>query len=113
EYQYETLKKELQNFSPLLAERNYAIALPRADAMTPEEAVEKTEQFLKLLNVEAVKKSRFAFSEEYPVYEQESFEKAFYDNTKPAFIAPISSAINLNIKPLTYALYHMVVTERA
>ncbi len=113
QYQYETLKKELASFSPLLAERNFAIALTRADAMSPEEAIDKTNAFLKLLNFAPVKKSRFAFSEEYPVYEQEDFDKAFYDRTKPAFITPISSAINLNIKPLTYALYQMVVTERA
>jgi len=113
EYQYETLKQELEKFSPLLAERNYAIALTRADAMSPEEAIEKTNAFLKLVNLDPVKKSRFAFSDEYPVYEQEDFDKAFYERSKPAFIAPISSAINLNIKPLTYALYQMVVTERA
>ena len=41
EYQFETLKKELEAFSQLLAERNYAIALTRADAMSPEEVVEK------------------------------------------------------------------------
>ena len=44
--------------------------------------------------------------------EMEDFDKAFYDASKPAFVAPISSAIHLNIKPLTYALYQMVVTER-
>lgn len=112
QYQYETLKKELEAFSPLLAERNFAIALTRADAMSPEEAVAKTNDFLKLLGLAPASKSRFAFSAEYPVYEQEDFDKAFYDNSKPAFVAPISSAIHLNIKPLTYALYQMVVTER-
>lgn len=112
EYQYETLKKELAAFSPLLAERNYAIALTRADAMSPEEAVEKSNAFLKLLNLEPISKSRFGFSEEYPAYEQENFDKGFCDHSKPYFIAPISSAIHLNIKPLTYALYHMVVSER-
>lgn len=113
EYQYETLKKELAAFSPLLAERNYAIALTRSDAMTPEEAVEKTNAFLALVNEKACEKSRFGFSDEYPFYEQGDFDKAFYNRTKPAFIVPISSAINLNIKPLTYALYHMVVMERS
>lgn len=112
-YQYDTLKQELAAFSPLLAERKYAIALTRADAMSPEEAVEKTNTFLQMLNLAPVAKSRFAFDETYPVYEQEHFEKEFYDVAKPAFVAPISSAINLNIKPLTFALYHMVVTERA
>lgn len=113
EYQYETLKKELAAFSPLLAERNYAIALTRSDAMTPEEAIERTNAFLALVNLEASQKSRFGFSTDYPFYEQQDFDKSFYDRTKPAFIAPISSAINLNIKPLTYALYHMVVMERS
>lgn len=112
-YQYDTLKQELQAFSSLLAERNYAIALTRADAMSPEEAVEKTNAFLQMLELEPVTKSRFGFDEAYPVYEQEHFEKEFYDTAKPAFVAPISSAINLNIKPLTFALYHLVVTERS
>lgn len=112
-YQYDTLKQELAAFSPLLSERKYAIALTRADAMSPEEAVEKTNAFLQMLNLAPVAKSRFAFDDAYPVYEQEHFEKEFYDVAKPAFVAPISSAINLNIKPLTYALYHMVVTERS
>ncbi len=112
EYQYETLKKELATFSPLLAERNYAIALTRADAMSSEEAIEKSHSFLKLVGLDAVTKSRFGFSSDYPVYEQESFDAGFYDKTLPAFIVPISSAIALNIKPLTYALYQMVVSER-
>lgn len=112
EFQYETLKKELLAFSSLLAERNYAIALTRADAMSPEEAIEKTNEFLKLLNLGKVSKSRFGFSSDYPLYEQESFDVGFYDKKLPAFVVPISSAINLNIKPLTYALYQMVVSER-
>lgn len=113
DYQYDTLKKELEAFSSQLAERNYAIALTRADAMSPEEAAEKTGVFLQMLGLSPVAKSRFGFDAAYPVYEQEHFEKEFYDPIKPAFVAPISSAINLNIKPLTYALYHMVVTERS
>jgi len=112
EYQYETLKQELKAFSSMLAERNYAIALTRADAMSPEEAVEKTTAFLNMLNLSPVSKSRFGFDESYPVYEQEHFEKEFYDLSKPAFVAPISSAVHMNIKPLTYALYHLIVTER-
>ncbi|MBD3810442.1 MAG: GTPase ObgE [Sulfuricurvum sp.] len=112
EYQYKTLKAELEKFSPLLSERNFAIALTRSDAMSPEEAVEKAHAFLKLLGLSPVAKSRFAFSPEYPVYEQEGFDRAFYDPLKPAFVTPISSATHLNIKPLTYALYQMVVAER-
>lgn len=112
EYQYTTLKEELAAFSETLSHRNYAIALTRADAMSPEEAAQKSADFISLLGLEAVEKSRFAFSPEYPVYEQENFDKGFYDPAKPAFVAPISSAIHLNVKPLTYALYQLIVTER-
>lgn len=112
DYQYETLKEELVAFSSLLAERNYAIALTRADAMSPEEAAEKTASFLKMLSLKPVSKSRFAFDEHYPVFEQEDFDKPFYNPMLPAFVAPISSAINLNIKPLTYALYQLVSAGR-
>ena len=80
--------------------------------MSPEEAMEKSNAFLKLLNLEPVKKSRFGFTEEYPAFEQENFDKGFRDPSLPFFVAPISSATSLNIKPLTYALYHMVQIER-
>lgn len=112
EHQYKTLKKELLAFSALLAERNYAIALTRADTMSSEEAVEKTDLFLKLLGLAPTKKSRFGFTSDYPVYEQESFDVGFYDQKLPAFIVPISSATSLNVKAITYALYQMVVSQR-
>ncbi|MDQ1298894.1 MAG: GTPase [Campylobacterota bacterium] len=112
QYQYETLKAELEKFSPLLAQRNYAIALTRSDAMSTEEAIEKSNAFLKLLNLKPVTKSRFGFNEEYPAFEQENFDVGFRDTSLPFFVAPISSATSLNIKPLTYALYHMVLIER-
>ena len=112
DYQYSTLKEELAAFSAQLSERNYAIALTRADTMSNEEAAEKTADFIRMLGLEPVAKSRFGFSDELPVYEQEDFDKAFYDASKPAFIAPISSATHMNIKPLTFALYHLIVTER-
>lgn len=112
QHQYETLKSELEKFSPLLAERNYAIALTRSDAMSQEEAIEKSNAFLKLLDLKPVAKSRFGFNAEYPAYEQENFDIGFRDTTLPFFVAPISSATSLNIKPLTYALYHMVLIER-
>jgi GTP-binding protein len=112
QHQYETLKSELEKFSPLLAERNYAIALTRSDAMSQEEAIEKSNAFLKLLDLKPVAKSRFGFNEEYPAYEQENFDLGFRDTSLPFFVAPISSATSLNIKPLTYALYHMVLIER-
>lgn len=112
EHQYKTLKVELEKFSDQLATRNYAIALTRLDAMSPEEAVEKSNAFIAMMGLDIASKSRFGFDLAYPVYEQESFDAGFYDKSLPAFIVPISSAIMMNIKPLTYALYQMVVTER-
>lgn len=112
EHQYKTLKVELEKFSDQLATRNYAIALTRLDAMSTEEAVEKSNAFIAMMGLPTVSKSRFGFDPVYPVYEQESFDAGFYDKSLPAFIVPISSAIMMNIKPLTYALYQMVVSER-
>ncbi len=112
EHQYKTLKVELEKFSDQLATRNYAIALTRLDAMSTEEAIEKSNAFIAMMGLSSASKSRFGFDSGFPVYEQESFDAGFYDKSLPAFIVPISSAIMMNIKPLTYALYQMVVSER-
>jgi GTP-binding protein len=112
EHQYKTLKVELEKFSDQLATRNYAIALTRLDAMSTEEAIEKSNAFISMMGLSSASKSRFGFDSGFPVYEQESFDAGFYDKSLPAFIVPISSAIMMNIKPLTYALYQMVVSER-
>ena len=46
EYQYDTLRVELENYSKVLSTRSYAIALTRSDAMSPEEAEEKSLAFI-------------------------------------------------------------------
>lgn len=111
-YQYETLKAELASFSEELSKRNFAIALTRSDAMSSEEAEEKCQQVLNLLGLTASDKSRFGFDETLPFYEQSSFDSYEYDNSKPFFVVPISSATHFNIKPLTYALYDLVQIAR-
>lgn len=111
-YQYTTLKEELAAFSETLSVRNFAIALTRSDAMSPEEAAAKAAEFLAFLGLEPAAQSRFGFAAEYPVFEQESFDTGFFDPSKPAFVAPISSATHMNIKPLTYALYQLIGMER-
>lgn len=111
--QYETLKNELEQFSEPLSQRNYAIALTRADAMSPEEAAEKTNAFIAMLGLEVSKQSAFGFDAALPHFEQGNAEGTeALDSSKPFFIVPISSVMHTNIKPLTYALHHMVSLTR-
>ncbi len=109
EEQYDVLKKELQNFSSELDERNYALALTRADALIKEEVVEKTENFLKYLDLsDGDKENRYHFDEELPFYVQDSEFGIKLQKQKPFFVAPISSISKINIDPLKYALLDVV-----
>ncbi len=112
DYQYETLESELEKFSIELSGRAYAIALTRSDAMDSDELVTKTKAFIESLGFKLGSNSEFGFDENSGFYEQQSDIAGNFDRTKPAFIAPISSATHFNIKPLTYALYATIKRER-
>lgn len=101
EVQYELLKGELQKYSEELAGRQYAIALTKVDATDSEEVVGNIKGFLKKLGLKAGRKSRFGFEKEYPFFEMDEDTN---DPLMPHFVAPISSAANINIKPLKFAL---------
>ncbi len=106
EDQYRELKKELKNFSSKLAERSFAIAFSRVDALSKEEAKEKIENFLKefdLISKEV--ENNYGFLDEYPYFLQDIDE---YDPKKPFFAVPISAVANINIKPLMFALNDIV-----
>ena len=103
--QYETLKKELENFSSKLSRRNYAIALTRSDAVSPEDLPVAVEMFLEEVGLENSSVSNFGFDENAGYYEQDQDE---YDNNKPWFIAPISSVQQFNIEALNFALFALV-----
>lgn len=113
-YQYETLKAELERFSDILSKRAYAIALTRVDALSKEEAREKTEEMLQLLGLSPSGKSQYGFDTSLPFFEQDvSDETTPFERDRPFFMVPISSVAHENIKPLTYALHKLVELERA
>lgn len=112
-HQYETLRKELERFSEPLSKRSFAIALTRADALSPEEAEEKIMEMMTLLGLSPSKGSRFGFDMSLPLFEQDtSDETHVYDRGKPFFMAAISSVTHANIAPLTFALNTLVGLER-
>ncbi len=112
EEQYDVLKKELRNFSLELDERNYAVALTRADALSKEEVIEKTENFLKYLDLpNGDKENRYHFDEELPFYVQDCEFGVKVQKETPFFVAPISSVSRINIDPLKYALLDAVQKE--
>ncbi len=112
EYQYDTLRVELENFSKTLSQRSYAIALTRSDAMSPEEAEEKTLAFIKMLGLKAAQTNRYRFDDELPYYEQMPDVTGKYDPELPFVVAPISSVTHKNTKALSQALFDLVTQHR-
>jgi GTP-binding protein len=102
--QYETLQKELQNFSQDLSQRGFAIALSRSDALSTDEVIQKTQAFLNEIGLKS-NETEEEFHFEKPAYVQNMDE---YDIKKPFFVAPISSISNLNLNSMKYALSQVV-----
>jgi GTP-binding protein len=107
--QFKTLKKELQNFSEELAERNFAIALTKIDALSEEEANEKIDKFIEGLGLAIGGENRYGLDERYHFFLQELEN---YDKEKPYFVFPISAVAHINIEPLKFALYDLVKVSR-
>lgn len=106
EEQYDVLKKELANFSEALSQRGFAIALTRVDALSTDEADEKIKQFLNHVGMPTEKlENTYKFLDDYTLFIQDVY---VYDQTKPFFIAPISSVSKMNIAPLKFALLDVV-----
>lgn len=112
EYQYNTLKVELENFSQLLATRSYAIAMTRSDAMSIEEASEKASAFIKMLGLKEGSDSKYGFDDDIPYFEQKADIAGMYDKNLPFVVAPISSVTHKNTKALCEALFELVCQQR-
>ncbi len=111
--QIDTLKKEVANFSEVLADSAYAIALTRCDIVPPEELSQKVEGFIRSQGLESSRTSKYDFDASLPYFIQESADETLgFDKSLPYFIAPISSATNKNIEALKYALFNLVDTQR-
>ena len=91
-YQFETLKKELKNYSEKLSNRPYAIALNKIDAVE----AEKIKEFFEKMNIEP-NECKYGANSEYPCY---------FDNK--TFILPISAVAKINLDALKFALADML-----
>ncbi len=107
--QYKTLKKELANFSEELAQRNFAIALTKIDALSEKEANEKIDHFIDTLKLELGAENRYGLDERYH-YSLQNLDE--YEKAKPYFIFPISAVAQININPLKFALYDLVKVSK-
>jgi len=113
EEQFKTLAKELENFSQNLAQRSYAIALTRSDAISDEEVQTKSKEFIEMLGLEVNKNGKhFGFENDIAAYSQDAEGFEGYDNAKPYFILPFSSISRKNLEALKYALLSAVNESR-
>ena len=106
------MRVELKNFSEPLSTRSYAIALTRSDAMSPEEAEEKSLNFIKMLGLKAENTKRYRFDDDLPYFEQIPDAAGRYDEELPFVVAPISSVTHKNTKALSQALFELVSQHR-
>lgn len=107
--QFKALQTELERYSEELAGRRYAIALTKIDAVGEEERGIKIKSFLSALGLAASESSRFGFEANLSFFEQNEYEA---ETDKPAFIAPLSSVVGLNVQAIKYALYDFVKSFR-
>lgn len=112
--QIDTLKLEIREFSDLLAQNRFAIALTRMDAVDPQELSGIVSGFLSLMGVDATSDARFEFGAAVPYFIQPTADITLgYDISKPYFIVPISSATHQNIEALKNALFSLVLENRS
>ncbi|MBE0495542.1 MAG: GTPase ObgE [Campylobacterales bacterium] len=108
--QYETLKKELANYSSRLATCHFAVALTRFDGAYSEDLSGDIEAFLTHLGLGVCPPTeRYRLTGELPSFFQDyhAFEKE-----KPYFVLPISSVTHGNTEALRYALSDLVQKVR-
>lgn len=105
--QYNNLKEELKKFSEELSGRKYAIALTKIDAYYGEDLEADIRRFMEEIGLEVTESNEFAFDSKYPYFVQDSVYSRF-DDSKPAFILPISSVSHMNINPIKFALYDLL-----
>ena len=113
-YQFETLKEELSRYSAELAERPFAVAITKIDALSDNEIDQKTEELLEALGVEANEEMEKRFDADAKLlsyaYPGESWEEPPRD--RPIFILPFSSVSGRNVDALRYGLGAMVSASR-
>jgi GTP-binding protein len=99
EEQFETLKFELDKFSKKMTNKKFAIAITKTDAVNHEDANDKISSFFDFLKLSGNKNLKYGLSDDLLSYLKDEDEKEGIP-----FVIPISSAANLNIKALIFAL---------
>lgn len=108
--QYETLKKELANFSQALGKRHWAIALTRYDGAFTDDVEGMIHEFLEQIGLKEERPTeRYRLNSELPCYFQDIHE---FDGSKPYFVLPISSVTRGNIEAIRFALGDIVAKVR-
>jgi GTP-binding protein len=108
--QYETLRKELSNYSVALAGCPFAIALTRYDGAFSEDIEGDIAQFLAHLGLShEPPKERYRLNGTLPSFFQDYHA---YESAQPYFILPISSATQGNIEALRFALADLIQKAR-
>ncbi len=102
EEQYLTLKKEVENFSPNLSKREFAIALSRCDTQDAKTINKKVQEVINIVNFNVKINQN---NENYECFIQDIYEREIQ---KPFFVMPISSIAKININKLNYALADVV-----
>ena len=109
EEQYETLKKEIKNFSETLSQNGYAIVLTRSDALTQEEVELKSKEFIDSIGLKTNKNGKhFGFEDDMPAFCQDIKGYDGYDRELPYFVMPFSSISRKNLEAIKYALLSAV-----
>ncbi|MFT7859329.1 MAG: GTPase ObgE [Sulfurimonas sp.] len=111
--QIDVLRQEVEAFSDKLGTSKYAIALTRVDIVPPDDIEELVSGFIEMMGLPKSRKNDYDFDEEIPYYIQESADETLgFDQSKPYFILPISSATHKNIEGLKYALFNLLQSGR-
>ena len=110
DYQYDTLREELKKYSKELAQRPFAVAITKADALAVEECDARTMELLEHLGLEEneVMVKKYKADTSLISYGNEANDWEEMPRDKPLFILPISSVSHLNIDPLRFALGDIV-----
>ncbi|MEO1942336.1 MAG: GTPase ObgE [Campylobacterales bacterium] len=95
-YQFKTLRRELEKYSPKLAGRRFGIGFNKVDTVSPS----KVREVLERLGYPPTPQ-KWGANPTYPCHCREVF-----------FVLPISGATQFNLTPLKFALWELLQLER-
>ncbi|NWF66731.1 MAG: GTPase ObgE [Campylobacterales bacterium] len=106
--QYEILRDELEKFSATLSKKRFAICLTKSDTFEIDVVNEKIDELINYLNLQYINSNNYKISMDYKYFIQQLSYESSFDETKPYFILPISSASNFHISQLKFMLFDLI-----